>query len=383
MKKIKIFLFLIWLMVLIIPATIPARAEDNCAWRAEITQTNPELGGSQTTGGCYSNETRPEAGSEIKCSEARPANSSSGFISTRYVCCCKVVQTPVQPKTPKFIMPELQINIPTLKLTASSSINYITNDDGSTNVAIPWISEYIVAIYNYGLSVAGILAAIILMAGGVLWLVSGGDASKVTQAKELITGSVIGLVILASSYVLLIQINPNLVKFKPITLGTIKKSFYPDNETAGNNPNPYASECIEAKNGNLVPCQNLGTNGKKPTGLVAVDGTEASAQIIASYQKAIQCVADKNGGKILFSVNEGWRSPLTQIDYYNKYGAGKAATPCCSNHGAGQALDLKRTDKQPMSWDYNNTSGLTACMNKNSLYAGLNNEPWHWSPSGK
>jgi len=245
MKKIKIFLFSIWLVILIIPTTIPAKAEDNCVWRTESIQTNPELGGSQVTGGCYSDEARPGSDSEKKCSGTKPADSSSGSTFTRYICCCEVTQAPVQPKTPKFIMPELQISIPTLKLTASSSIEFIRNNDGSTNVSIPWISEYILAIYNYGLSAAGILAAIILMAGGVLWLVSGGDASKVTQAKELITGSVVGLVILASSYIILTQINPDLVKFKPITLGAIK---YQDFEPVSSEGNPNNSaDCLNCK----------------------------------------------------------------------------------------------------------------------------------------
>ena len=90
---------------------------------------------------------------------------------------------------------------------------------------MPWIGEYITGIYNYGVNIAGILAAIMLMAGGLLWLVSGGDAGRITQAKELIIGSVTGLIILAGSYIILIQIDPNLVKFAPLNIGTIN---YPD-----------------------------------------------------------------------------------------------------------------------------------------------------------
>lgn len=221
MRKIKIFLFSIWLVILIIPATIPARAEDNCAWRAETTLTSPEIGVGQPPDPCKeNNELRPEAGSETNClATPRPADSSSGYAYTRYICCCKeTIPAPII-TAPKFIMPELQINIPTLDLTEPKCV---LNDDGSFHCEIPWLGQYIIAIYNYGLSVAGILAAIILMAGGVLWLVSGGDASKVTQAKELITGSIVGLVILASSYIILTQINPDLVKFKAISIETIR-----------------------------------------------------------------------------------------------------------------------------------------------------------------
>jgi len=44
---------------------------------------------------------------------------------------------------------------------------------------------------------------------------------KVGQAKEIMVGSVVGLIILMSSYVLLVQVNPNLIKFRPITLGAL------------------------------------------------------------------------------------------------------------------------------------------------------------------
>lgn len=215
-------------------------ATEVCVWRMGSTSSGYSTAGKYTSGCLEGEYTNPDT----NCNADTQPNPKThiGYRETPE-CCCQTSQAP--PKPPKFIMPELQINIPTLKLTASSSINYITNDDGSTNVAIPWISEYIIAIYNYGLSVAGILAAIILMAGGVLWLISGGDASKVTQAKELIIGSVVGLVILASSYVLLIQVNPNLVKFKPISIGTIK---YKDSEpvsTEGNiNNSTTCDNCV-------------------------------------------------------------------------------------------------------------------------------------------
>lgn len=125
-------------------------------------------------------------------------------------------------KGPKFTVPELQIKIPGLDLR-EKKVNCEADSSGNYRCEVPWLGEYIKAIYNYGFSIAGILAAILLMAGGVLWLVSGGDASKVTQAKELIIGSVTGLIILAASYVLLIQINPDLVKFRPISIGHINK----------------------------------------------------------------------------------------------------------------------------------------------------------------
>lgn len=223
MRKISL---IIGLSIILFSTTSPLTAqaaEKQCAWRAEMTQTNPETNTSQTTGGCYSGETQSVQGGTETCNTARPENSSSGFTYTRYICCCGELTQPnaavASPaKAPKYIMPEFQVPINTVKLSSSTCV---LDDNGEYQCSVPWLGEYITGVYNYGLGIAGILAAIILMAGGVLWLVSGGDASKITQAKELIFGSITGLIILAGSYVLLIQINPELTRFRSISLGMI------------------------------------------------------------------------------------------------------------------------------------------------------------------
>jgi hypothetical protein len=59
------------------------------------------------------------------------------------------------------------------------------------------------------------------MAGGLMWIISAGDASKITQAKELIIGSISGLIILICSYSVLLWINPDLVNLKPVKVASI------------------------------------------------------------------------------------------------------------------------------------------------------------------
>lgn len=193
--------------------------QDNCYWQKDVDR--PAFGPVRNfiCGAGYEIQyvgTDPLA-LENKCRAiAKPTDTSFD-----YACCCAVTQTPTisAAEAPQFTMPEFQVKLPTLKLTEPECT---LNSDGSYHCEIPWLGQYIVAVYNYGLSVAGILAAIILMAGGVLWLISGGDSGKIGQAKELIMGSIVGLVILAGSYIILTQINPDLVKFKAISIGTIK-----------------------------------------------------------------------------------------------------------------------------------------------------------------
>lgn len=86
------------------------------------------------------------------------------------------------------------------------------------------LARYIKAIYDYSLTIVGIIAAIVLMGGGLLWLTSAGNDTRIAQAKELIIGSVSGLGILLCAWILLNTINPNLLNMKIISMQVIDKS---------------------------------------------------------------------------------------------------------------------------------------------------------------
>jgi len=216
MKKILIFIFVFSFFL-----AFQVNATSTCNWKPEITYTNPELGTSNTTPACASNEHSPST--TEKCTATQPSTTNSGFTTTRYVCCCgSDYFATAKQEAPKFIIPTLQVNFNGLQEKLSEP-KCETDDNGNYQCKVFWLSEYVINIYDYGVKIAGILAALVLMAGGILWLVSGGDSSKITQAKELIIGAISGLVILLSSYIILAQINPDLINFQPITLGRLEK----------------------------------------------------------------------------------------------------------------------------------------------------------------
>lgn len=115
----------------------------------------------------------------------------------------------------------LQVKIPGLENIAKEHPATCNSDSGQTSCEIPWIGVYITAIYSYAIAVIGILAAIGIMVGGVFWLLSSGNASRVKEAKSWIESSLLGLFIALSSYMILDQINPDLLGFKPIKLRII------------------------------------------------------------------------------------------------------------------------------------------------------------------
>lgn len=117
----------------------------------------------------------------------------------------------------------LQVKIPGLEKIASETPATCTNNDGQTTCSLPWISIYIKAFYNYSMGIIGILAALALMIGGVIYLTAAGNATRISTATSWITGALTGMLIMFTSYILLNEINPNLISFKPIVLDIVQE----------------------------------------------------------------------------------------------------------------------------------------------------------------
>lgn len=86
------------------------------------------------------------------------------------------------------------------------------------------IGDYVQAIFKYGIGAVGILATIVMMIGGVLWLTAGGDSGKITEAQAWITAAISGLVLTIGSYLILATVNPDLVNLKVRGIDSVKNA---------------------------------------------------------------------------------------------------------------------------------------------------------------
>jgi cell wall-associated NlpC family hydrolase len=116
-------------------------------------------------------------------------------------------------------MPLLQIPIPNVKF--QPAINCTSSGD-ENKLCVNWIAEYIAGIYKYAIGIVGILATVVMMIGGVMWIMSGGNQTTVGEAKAWITASLTGLIIALSSYMILYQVNPALVQLAGIKLPIVE-----------------------------------------------------------------------------------------------------------------------------------------------------------------
>lgn len=117
-------------------------------------------------------------------------------------------------------IPDLQVKIFDNK--TFSPLSCTTDANGAKTCSSIWIAEYISWIYKYAIGVIGILATVVMMIGGIMWIVAGGNAGRITEAKAWIGASVTGLILALCSYTILWQINPDLVKFDPLSIQVVE-----------------------------------------------------------------------------------------------------------------------------------------------------------------
>ena len=142
----------------------------------------------------------------------------------------------------------LNVKIPGLEKMAAEHPVVCEYDSAGKPVSCEttWVAIYVVSIYKYAIGIAGILATVVMMVGGIMWIVAGGNAGRIGEAKSWIAAAVTGLVLALSSYFILAQINPALVGFSAIKIDVAK-------EIEGDNPVPISTAEINA----LITAQNI------------------------------------------------------------------------------------------------------------------------------
>ncbi|MFH1291614.1 MAG: hypothetical protein ABIH87_00220 [bacterium] len=85
------------------------------------------------------------------------------------------------------------------------------------------IGDYILTVYNYAISVVGIIAVLVIIIASLQWLTSGGNSETIGRAKKRIGGAIIGLFIAYGSYFILNTINPALISLRLPQVYMIKK----------------------------------------------------------------------------------------------------------------------------------------------------------------
>jgi len=130
----------------------------------------------------------------------------------------------VAQQTYEMYAPKLQIDIPNLTFT-----DKITAEDGPGGIkrfSIPYLAAYIQAIYKYAIGLGVLIAVVMLMYAGFRWMSSFGNTKAVSEAKTMVGNSMLGLLLVFSAYTILYVINPELPKFKALSILAPKQEVF-------------------------------------------------------------------------------------------------------------------------------------------------------------
>jgi len=78
----------------------------------------------------------------------------------------------------------------------------------------PSLSSYFQWIFVFGISIAGILAVLMMVIGGIQYVTAYGNPGQVERGKDRITQALLGLLLAVTAWLILYTINPDLAKGK-------------------------------------------------------------------------------------------------------------------------------------------------------------------------
>ncbi len=216
----------------------------------------------------------------------------------------------------KFIYPaNMQVPLPGFKYKDSVVAGTGSNGCAVGEVCVYTINYYINAMYRYGAGVAVTFAIVLIMIGGVQYMV-GSAVGTIDAAKKRMWNAVIGLVLVLSTHSILTFVNPEITSFRPLGLETVpRESSYTIETRKGGSP-IYLDrnqgrlrsfyEC-EDDDGVTKPCQFDGPDGAIPMRqVVSMNGAHAVDKDIIEKLQGIA------GSMHITGVNKGRKLHIKQ-----------------------------------------------------------------------
>lgn len=131
--------------------------------------------------------------------------------------------------------PEPRIKIPGLNFSEAKVTKVTDEEGGGSYIIIPFLGEYLAAVYKYAIVIISIVSVVMLIAAGFQWAVPDSSGENISSAKSRIAGALSGLIIAVGSYTILYTINPELVQFRslrvPYIVGLTDDMVHDDEET--------------------------------------------------------------------------------------------------------------------------------------------------------
>lgn len=278
----------------------------------------------------------------------------------------------IQSNSPFNLQPiKIRLNTPIPGLEEFAQDQGVTVDNST-------IAKYIGGVYKFFVGIAGILAVFMLAFGGVWWLFSGGNQENITKAKEIILGSIAGLILAVGSYTILYTINPRLVEFNQLSVTQVDPFV-----AAALNITPQGIAEAGATADGTCPSQSMVQSivGKFNSNKIIIDSGCSDKRLLPSAINKLEAVENILTTNERIRITSAYRSLGLQQVLYNCYknctsncgSCNEASAPSCNaSHLKGVAADVCieirennvwRTTCNKIRTQYNNGGGNTQLAN--------------------
>jgi hypothetical protein len=120
---------------------------------------------------------------------------------------------------PNLSIPDFNLNFSNITVT-SRTVQQDGKEVEVRTLDVPYLSQYIGAIYRYAVSIAGILAVVMMMVGGFQYMVAR-DTGLTKKGMDRIKHALIGLGLTLFAFLMLKTINPDLVNLNAFQVESV------------------------------------------------------------------------------------------------------------------------------------------------------------------
>lgn len=220
---------------------------------------------------------------------------------------------------------------------------------------------YIQNFYRFSIAAGILIATVLIMIGGIMWVTSAGDRGRVDKAMDYIKDSIIGVVLLIGAYTILSLINPKLVNLPKITFpklsltaGACLTQEIRNDKTGKLCTDMAQSQCNQIKNATYAgdgetcekACPKKDTNGFCMDTRSETDKTVAENRAAGKSDAQSRCEIQDNFGRGYMIDETETNVPLIGdiAVWANGGGDNDLCTAHCNSAGANCVL-LSATDE--------------------------------------
>lgn len=215
-------------------------------------------------------------------------------------------------------------------------------------------ADFVNNFYIWALGIAGTIAVVRVIFGGVKYVVSAGNTAQQGDARDIITSAIWGILLLAGAYLILNTINPQLTELRNPNLTTIPASLAPETGVPGGVEGSQASLAASILNSpNII----LGVSADCSSGTSArsIMQQVANSQLPMVCSPSCSCEVGGPSGDVnlsssmlsaILGASDGFRSKV----HISSLSGGKHSAS--SLHYQGRAADFVLLDtKDPQAWE--------------------------------